>query len=62
MTVQGRGCDAARVKDRLGDELIVIGHSMGGVVLLDILTCYGKDIPVDMLITVGSSRYPTHDT
>lgn len=36
------------------DELIVIGHSMGGVILCDVVSCYGKDIPIDILITVGS--------
>ena len=46
---------SARAKaDKSGDELIVIGHSMGGVILCDIVTCYGKDIPIDVLITVGS--------
>lgn len=40
-----------------GEELVVIGHSMGGVILCDIVTCYGQDIPIDVLITVGS-QYP----
>ena len=45
---------AAAVSQKTGDELIVVGHSMGGVILCDIVTCYGKDIPIDILITVGS--------
>lgn len=45
---------AAQLKQKTGDELVVIGHSMGGVILCDIVTCYGKDIPIDVLITVGS--------
>lgn len=45
---------AVAVRQKTGDELIVIGHSMGGVILCDIVTCYGQDIPIDVLITVGS--------
>ena len=45
---------AAAMKQKTGDELIVIGHSMGGVILCDIVTRYGKHIPIDVLITVGS--------
>lgn len=45
---------AQAIKEKTGEELIVIGHSMGGVLLCDIVTCYGKDIPIDILITVGS--------
>jgi|GEM_PF-3288122 hypothetical protein len=48
---------AAEMKEKEGGELIVVGHSMGGVILCDIVTCYGKDIPIDVLITVGS-QYP----
>ena len=46
--------EARAIQQKTGDELIVIGHSMGGVILCDIVTCYGKDIPIDVLITVGS--------
>ena len=46
--------EAAEKRDRNGGKLIVVGHSMGGVILCDILTCYGKHIPVDLVITVGS--------
>lgn len=45
---------AHAISEKTGEELIVIGHSMGGVILCDIVTCYGKDIPIDVLITVGS--------
>lgn len=45
---------AHQAKRDESDELIVIGHSMGGVILCDIVSCYGKDIPIDVLITVGS--------
>jgi hypothetical protein len=45
---------AAEMSAKTGEELIVIGHSMGGVILCDIVTCYGKHIPIDVLITVGS--------
>jgi hypothetical protein len=46
--------EAAALAKSSGQKLIVIGHSMGGVILCDIVTCYGKDIPIDVLITVGS--------
>ena len=36
------------------EELIVVGHSMGGVILCDIVTCYGKHVPIDVVVTVGS--------
>ena len=49
--------EAHKRKQETGEELVVIGHSMGGVILCDIVTCYGKDIPIDVLITVGS-QYP----
>lgn len=45
---------ASELAQRNGEELIVIGHSMGGVILCDLVTCYAKDIPIDVLITVGS--------
>lgn len=49
--------EAHRQAKSNGEELVVIGHSMGGVILCDIVTCYGQDIPIDVLITVGS-QYP----
>jgi hypothetical protein len=49
--------EAHKIKQATGEELVVIGHSMGGVILCDIVTCYGKEIPIDVLITVGS-QYP----
>lgn len=46
--------EAAAYAKANGEELIVVGHSMGGVILCDVVTCYGKDIEIDALITVGS--------
>ena len=46
--------EAVEFKRQSKDELIVVGHSMGGVILCDIVTQYAKDIPIDILITVGS--------
>ena len=46
--------EAAAKRDEKGGKLVVVGHSMGGVILCDILTCYGKHIPIDVVITVGS--------
>lgn len=36
------------------DKLIVIGHSLGGVIVYDVLTHFAKDIHIDTLLTVGS--------
>ncbi|HEY9792253.1 MAG TPA: hypothetical protein V6D22_17750 [Candidatus Obscuribacterales bacterium] len=46
--------EASALAQKSGQPLIVIGHSMGGVILCDVVTCYGKDIAIDSLITVGS--------
>ena len=45
---------AQEIQKQTGEELIVVGHSMGGVILCDVVTYYGKDIPINILITVGS--------
>lgn len=36
------------------DKLIVIGHSLGGVILYDIFTYFDTDITVDLFATIGS--------
>lgn len=36
------------------DKLIVIGHSLGGVILYDILTYFAPQIKVDLFATIGS--------
>ena len=47
-----RDADAAR---KLGDDkLIIIGHSLGGVITYDILSYFAPDIKVDYLATIGS--------
>lgn len=35
-------------------ELIVISHSMGGNIACDVLSYFATDLPVDLMITVGS--------
>jgi hypothetical protein len=35
-------------------KLVVVGHSMGGNILYDLLTYFRPDIEVDVLVTVGS--------
>ena len=37
-----------------GDPLIVVAHSMGGIISYDLLTSTASDVPVDLLVTVGS--------
>jgi hypothetical protein len=36
------------------DKLIIIGHSLGGVILYDILTYFDTKIKVDLFATIGS--------
>jgi hypothetical protein len=46
---------AARGKRRADDpQLIVIGHSLGGVISYDILTYFDPTLEVDVFVTVGS--------
>jgi pimeloyl-ACP methyl ester carboxylesterase len=49
---------ALEAKRRNGDKVVLIGHSMGGVILTDLLydpaTAIANDIPIDALVTVGS--------
>lgn len=44
--------DRARTKD--DDKLIVVAHSMGGIVMCDIASHFQPPIKIDCLITVGS--------
>jgi hypothetical protein len=46
--------EASKSKKPGDDKLIVIGHSLGGVISYDILTYYRPDICVDTFVTVGS--------
>ncbi|OZY86066.1 hypothetical protein CBP51_03270 [Cellvibrio mixtus] len=46
--------DANDRKQSGDDKLVVIGHSLGGVILYDILTHFAQDVTVDIFITVGS--------
>ncbi|MCI0142092.1 hypothetical protein KNN17_10930 [Arthrobacter bambusae] len=45
---------ADNLRGQEGKRLYVIGHSMGGVILYDILTNFRPDIRIDALVTVGS--------
>lgn len=47
-----RAADAA--KKAGDDKLIIIGHSLGGVIVYDILTYFAPELKVDRLVTVGS--------
>ncbi len=46
--------DAARAAGPPGEPLVIIGHSLGGVITFDLLSFYRPDIVVDLLVTVGS--------
>ena len=45
---------ARNAKTSLDSILIVVGHSLGGVISYDILTYFDPSIQVDVLVTVGS--------
>lgn len=47
-----RAAEAARQDG--DDRLIVIGHSLGGVIMYDLLTYFAPDVKVDQFVTVGS--------
>jgi hypothetical protein len=47
--------DAALAVKRAGDdELLLVGHSFGGIILYDVLTSFRPDLHCDLLVTVGS--------
>ncbi len=46
--------EADQVRTKGDDKLIVIGHSLGGVILYDILTYFDMETKVDLFATVGS--------
>jgi pimeloyl-ACP methyl ester carboxylesterase len=45
---------AQDARTSLDSKLIVVGHSLGGVISYDILTYFNPNIQVDVLVTVGS--------
>ena len=45
--------DAARAAAP-GEPLVIIGHSLGGVISFDLLSYFRTDIDVDLFVTVGS--------
>lgn len=46
--------DAALAAAPAGEPLVIVGHSMGGVISYDLLSHFRPDLPVDLLVTVGS--------
>lgn len=46
--------EAVAARTEADPHLIVIGHSLGGDILYDVLTHYRPDVEVDVLVTVGS--------
>lgn len=46
--------DEAVSKRTDNDPLIVVGHSLGGVIAFDALSCFRKQLSCDVLLTVGS--------
>jgi hypothetical protein len=52
--VSGALEEAARSATDADRKLIVVAHSMGGNIVYDALTHFRPDIPVDVLVTVGS--------
>lgn len=46
--------DAAKAKKPGDDKLVIVGHSLGGVITYDILSYFAPDLKVDYLATIGS--------
>lgn len=46
--------DSAVASGPSSDPLVLIGHSLGGVILFDLLGHFRPDLQVDLLVTVGS--------
>lgn len=46
--------EAAAARSATDPHLVVVGHSLGGDILYDVLTHYRPDLGVDVLVTVGS--------
>jgi hypothetical protein len=44
----------AIARNRPGEPLVIIGHSLGGVVAFDLLSHFRPDLQVDLLLSVGS--------
>jgi hypothetical protein len=45
---------AAAIREKTGEPLIIVAHSMGGNIVYDILSYFRPDLNVDALVTVGS--------
>ena len=52
--VEALDAAAARANSSQDDRLVVMAHSLGGVIMWDVLTYFRPDIKVDTLVTVGS--------
>jgi hypothetical protein len=49
------GIDAALAARREGDdELLLVGHSFGGIILYDVLTSFRPDLRCELFVTAGS--------
>ncbi len=46
--------DAALAAAPAGEPLVIVGHSLGGVISYDLLSHFRPDLQVDLLVTVGS--------
>jgi hypothetical protein len=46
--------EASKRRDAVADQLIVVGHSMGGNIAYDVLTSFTPMVTVDLFLTVGS--------
>jgi hypothetical protein len=46
--------DTAVANATPGDPLVIVGHSLGGVIMYDLATHFRPELPVDLFVTVGS--------
>ena len=46
--------DAAVANATPGDPLVIVGHSLGGVIMYDLATHFRPELQIDLFVTVGS--------
>lgn len=46
--------EAQKLRSLVDPYMIIVAHSMGGIAMCDIVSYFSPDMPVDLLVTVGS--------
>jgi hypothetical protein len=45
---------AAKARTSVDDKLVIVAHSLGGIISYDVLSSFAKNLDVDLFVTVGS--------